>query len=278
MTERGNVTSVSSLDDILASFELEQRGTGHFRAPNAPGGQGVIFGGQLLAQSIMAAQKDHNEMTIKTIHTLFARGGNPEHNVEISVEPIHSGRTVVALQVRICQGDRVCTASTVLLTAPEDDFIAHGATMPDVSGPDECAPVAHLDGWDIGIVNNIDVSDPDAIGPPELNVWSRFPDAPRDDSVDHALLGYASDGFLIGTAMRPHAGVGQAQAHVSLATGVLTHTLTFHEPFCAADWLLLAHRAPHAGGGRSFGSADVFTQDGRHVASFVQDAMIRKTR
>lgn len=269
---------MSGLDDILASLALEQQSTGHFSATNAPGGHGVIFGGQLLAQSIMAAQIGHNEMTIKTIHTLFARGGNPEHDVEISVEPIHSGRTVVALQVRIYQGERVCTASTVLLTAPEDDFIAHGAAMPDVCGPDDCAPVPHLAGWDLRIVDDIDVNDPDAIGPPELNVWSRFPDAPRDGSVDHALLGYASDGFLIGTAMRPHAGVGQSQAHVSLSTGVLTHTLTFHEPFCAADWLLLAHRAPHAGGGRSFGSADVFTQDGRHVASFVQDAMIRRTR
>ena len=75
--------------------------------------------------------------------------------------------------------------------------------------------------------------------------------------------------------MRPHAGVGQAQAHVTLSTGVVSHTLTFHEPFAAADWLLLSHHSPYAGRGRSYGRADVFRADGALVASYVQDAMIR---
>ena len=75
--------------------------------------------------------------------------------------------------------------------------------------------------------------------------------------------------------MRPHAGVGQAQAHVSVATGVVSHTLTFHEPCSAGAWLLLAQHSPHAGGGRSYGRADVFREDGTLVASFVQDGMIR---
>jgi acyl-CoA thioesterase len=75
--------------------------------------------------------------------------------------------------------------------------------------------------------------------------------------------------------MRPHAGVGQAQAHVTLSTGVVGHTLTFHEPFSAADWLLLSHRSPYAGRGRSYGRADVFTAGGNLVASYVQDNMIR---
>jgi acyl-CoA thioesterase II len=75
--------------------------------------------------------------------------------------------------------------------------------------------------------------------------------------------------------MRPHAGVGQAQAHRTRSTGVLSHTLTFHEPVVARDWMLLSHRSPYAGRGRSYGQADVFSQDGRLLASFVQDAMIR---
>ena len=75
--------------------------------------------------------------------------------------------------------------------------------------------------------------------------------------------------------MRPHAGVGQAQAHRSLSTGVISHTLTFHEPVSAADWMLLSHQSPYAGHGRSYGRADVFRADGQLVASFVQDAMIR---
>jgi acyl-CoA thioesterase len=56
---------------------------------------------------------------------------------------------------------------------------------------------------------------------------------------------------------------------------VLSHTLTFHEPFRASDWLLLAHHSTYAGHGRAYGRADVFTEDGTLVASFVQDSMIR---
>ena len=124
-------------------------------------------------------------------------------------------------------------------------------------------------------VGGVDINDPDAVGPAELDVWTRFAGAPDHPGTSQALLAYATDGFLIGTAMRPHAGVGQAQAHKTLSTGVLSHTITFHEPFSVADWLLLSHHSPYAGRGRSYGRADVFTEDGRFVASFVQDNMIR---
>jgi acyl-CoA thioesterase len=75
--------------------------------------------------------------------------------------------------------------------------------------------------------------------------------------------------------MRPHIGVGQAQAHQTLSTGVLSHTITFHEPVDASEWMLLSHHSSAAGRGRSYGRADVFRTDGALVASYVQDNMIR---
>ena len=72
-----------------------------------------------------------------------------------------------------------------------------------------------------------------------------------------------------------HAGVGRAQARVTVATGGVSHTLTFPEPCSAGDWMLLSHRSPYAGHGRSYGQAHVFRPDGQLAASFVQDAMIR---
>ena len=80
---------------------------------------------------------------------------------------------------------------------------------------------------------------------------------------------------MIGTALRPHPGFGQSLAHIEFNTTVLTHTLSFHEPFAADEWFLLDQEAPYAGRGRSYGRAHVWTSDGRLVASFVQDAMIR---
>jgi acyl-CoA thioesterase II len=103
----------------------------------------------------------------------------------------------------------------------------------------------------------------------------RYAGAPADVATNQAILAWGTDGFLIGAAMRPHAGIGQAEAHKTLSTGVVGHTLTFHEPFTARDWLLIAHESPHAGAGRSYGRAQVFTRAGQLVASFVQDNMIR---
>jgi acyl-CoA thioesterase-2 len=155
--------------------------------------------------------------------------------------------------------------------------IRHGAPAPVVGDPCDATPSGHARGaWEIRMVDGVDIDDPDAIGPATLGVWTRFVGAPDDPTVAQALLAFASDGFLIGTAMRPHAGVGQAQAHVTLSTGVVSHTLTFHEPFRADEWLLLSQSSLYAGRGRSYGRADVFTESGKHVASFVQDSMIRR--
>ena len=112
--------------------------------------------------------------------------------------------------------------------------------------------------WEILIVGDVDINDPELVGPPELDAWVRFVDAPDDPATDQALVAYSTDGFLIGTAMRPHAGVGQAQAHRTLSTGVLSHTLTFHEPCPAAEWHLLQQRSSYAGHGRSYGQGDIF--------------------
>jgi acyl-CoA thioesterase II len=164
----------------------------------------------------------------------------------------------------------------VLLHAPDPDLIRHAAAPPAVRAADDLPARDHQPWWDIRYDPAVDISDPDAIGPAQLDVWTRFPDTPPGDvTMSQAMLAYASDGFLIATAMRPHAGVGQALAHVSVSTTVLTQTLSFHDPFDASDWLLLAHESPYAGRGRSYGRANVFAADGRLVASYVQDNMVR---
>ena len=264
------------IEDFLRAFALEPIGDGHFRAGNVHAGPGVIFGGQLLAQSIIAARAGEPDKRVKTVHTTFARSGDPSAAVEIAVDPMHSGRAMASCTVTISQGERLCARSQVLLSADEADFIRHADPAPPRPSPDESRLLAEMPGaWEVRIAGDADIADPARTGPPDLDVWTRFIGAPEDATVNQALLAYATDGFLIGTAMRPHEGVGQAQAHVSLSTGVLSHTLTFHEPVDAGGWLLLSHHSTYAGHGRSYGMANVFNESGMLVASFVQDAMIR---
>jgi acyl-CoA thioesterase II len=163
----------------------------------------------------------------------------------------------------------------VLLHAPDPDLIRHSAESPSAPDPEYLPPRGPTDWWDIRYDPAIDINDPAAVGPASLNVWTRFPGAPSDPCTGQALLAYASDGFLIATAMRPHKGIGQSLAHVSVSTTVLTQTITFHEPIDASQWMMIAHESPYAGRGRSYGRANVFDTAGGMIASFVQDNMIR---
>lgn len=263
------------IQELLDALELEETAERRYSARNVEEGPGVIFGGQLLAQTIVAAARGQEGKTVKTVHTVFARAGSSEASVEIDVDPMHSGRAFASSTVTIRQGDRLVTRSLVLLSADEPDLIRHADAMPPHLPPEADPASPDLGAWKVVVVGGIDVNDPSAVGPPEVDVWTRFDGAPDDPLTSQALLAYATDGFLIGAAMRPHEGVGQSLAHVSISTGVITHTITFHEPFVASDWMLLAQRAPYAGRGRSYGRGDVFAADDVLVASFVQDSMIR---
>jgi acyl-CoA thioesterase-2 len=267
---------MSTIDAFVEALTLEPVGDDRYWATNLPSAHGVVFGGQLLAQSVMAGLAGQEGKAVKTIHTVFARGASHEADLDVAVERMHAGRSVASSTVTISQGDQIITRSLVLLSAAEDDVIRHADKWRGTSTPDDVADIIRGEGaWEIGIVGGVDINDPELVGPPELDAWVRFAGAPDDPALDQALVAYSTDGFLIGTAMRPHAGVGQAQAHRTLSTGVLSHTLTYHERCPAAEWHLLQQSSSYAGHGRSYGRGDIFRADGQLAASFVQDAMIR---
>ena len=277
MSEESESTGlVHSTDEVLATLVLTEVGPDRYTAPDLDG-QGVVFGGQLLAQSIVAALRGNEGMAVKTISTVFPRAGRSGVPIEIQVDRMHQGRSFASSSVTLTQGgDRLISRSTVLMDAPEDDLIRHAAA-PTALGTPADAKVGgdHPGAWQFRWVDGVDIIDPDLVGPPELGVWTRWDGAPSDPVTGQALLAFATDGFLIGTAMRPHAGVGQALAHKTLSTGVLSHTLTFHEPLDGGSWYLMQNESPYTGHGRAYGRAHVFDVDGNLVASFVQDSMIR---
>jgi len=269
------LAAMTQLSDVMSVLELEPNGDGAFLARHLDEGHGVVFGGQLLAQAVVAAARTVPDKEVLSIHNVFARGASVDEPLTVTVETIQSGRAFAGVTVTTSQSRGACTRAQVLLHDPDPDLIRHAGPAPKVAGPE--AVEAHPGGgwWDVRVVDGVDIADPDAVGPAELRVWSRMDGAPDDRVTSQALLAYASDGFLIGTAMRPHAGVGQSMAHRTISTTVVTQTITFHEPFHAGSWLLLDQRSSYAGRGRSHGTADVFTEDGALVASFAQDNVIR---
>src|SRR3954447_8780803 len=132
---------MSDLKNFLAVLELRPardgeadggRRVARFTAGSLDEGHGVVFGGQLLAQTVVAGASSMPDKEVKSLHTVFARGASMSAPLEIDVEVLHQGRALGSASVTIHQGDRICTRSTVLLQAPDPDLIRHQPTMPEV--------------------------------------------------------------------------------------------------------------------------------------------------
>ena len=264
---------------ILDSLVLTQTGPSSYRGPSVPSDRPVVFGGQLMGQMIMAAAAALPGKTVRSLHAIFARAGTVAQPVDLDVDVMHSGRALGSLSVTARQGDRLLSRGLLLLDAGEPDLISHSDPKPTVAGPGQAEPTkGGEEGTEVRIVDGVDLNTAEVTGPPELFVWARFSSAPADQAVHQALASWYTDPFLIASAMRPHEGIGQGMAHDSVSTGVITHTLSFHEPVDATKWLLMANRSIFAGHGRTYGMGQVFTEDGQQVASYVQDNMIRSFR
>ena len=197
-----------TMDAFVDALTLEEVGDDRYRADSLELHHGVVFGGQLLAQSVMAGLAGQDGKAVKTIHTVFARPANAEAPLD-DHRRAHAQRAILASStVTISQGDTLVTRSLVLLSAEEPDVIRHADTPRSVhrARRGRRRTVRGEGAWEILIVDDVDISDPELVGPPELDVWVRFVDAPDDPAIDQALVAYSTDGFLIGTAMRPHAG------------------------------------------------------------------------
>jgi acyl-CoA thioesterase II len=267
-------------DPILSSFVVERIGPHLYRGPSVPDvRRPVVFGGQIMAQLIAAAAHFDPAKPVRSLHVIFARAGTVDLPVEIALTPIQTGRAFATLGATAAQGNRVLSQASILLDAGEEDVIRHQVPVLPTTGPMATRAVEALhSGAEIRVVDEVDLMTSAVTGPPELFVWVRWQDLPDEGAMHKAALAWYTDPFLIGAAMRPHEGIGQEQAHETISTGVISHTLTFHEPFRADEWLLIANRSLHAGHGRAYGEGQVFTEAGTLVATFAQVAMIRNFR
>lgn len=260
--------------DLPAALELEELSPHVYAAQNYEFGErGVVFGGQLIAQFVVAAARVDNSKMVKSVSAVFARPVMVDDDVEIRVDALQAGRTFASATTSLWQQGKERARALVLLSAEEPDLIRHASPMPDVPRPAAIKPLNGND--DLRVAGDVDLQDPEAVGDPVMRLWVRHPDAPDDLAVNQGLLAHSTASFLIGTAMRPHAGIGQSAAHAAFSTGIISHTISFQEPLDARQWLLLDQTSTFSGRGRAYGTGEVFTEQGRLVASYSQESMIR---
>src|ERR1700677_2990384 len=143
-------TPMSTIAAFVDALTLEEVGPDRYRAGSLSSTHGVVFGGQLLAQSVMAGLAGQEGKAVKTIHTVFARGASPEAPLEITVDRMHNGRSVASSTVTISQGDTLVTRSLVLLSANEPDVIRHADAPRSMTSPDEAGSTVRGEGaWEI---------------------------------------------------------------------------------------------------------------------------------
>lgn len=264
--------------DLLRLIDVQPTGpTSFVGPPYRDVSRNVVEGGQMLAEAIVAASKTVPDQRVTSAYMIFSKAASFDAPLDLEVDVLRGGRSFSTVEVRVNQDDKLRSVGLLMLGTAASDTIHGAVAMPDVAGPEDAAPLdMRVTGRDLRIVDGAYDPDPGRIGPPEIYTWCRFREAPAQPYLHAALLAQSSTHWTIAAAMRPHAGFGEANAHVTLSTGIMSIAMAFHDEVDVTEWLLYANPAIYAGRGLAQGEGHVFTRDGRLVASYTVQAMIRE--
>jgi acyl-CoA thioesterase-2 len=266
---------VAALAELV---QVERRDEETFTGRCLTGATGRIFGGQVAAQALRAAILTAPEgRDVQSVHCWFLRPGSPEETVTYRTTVLKDGRALTTVRVDCTQGDRLIFTATASFHAAEPGT-GYQAEAPAAPEPDRCSPVdLVLPGTNPDVRLPVDFRYPDEVStsphpaPPHQLTWLRSRTALGDDPGIHACaLTYFSDLTLTRTAHMPLRRPGVVRIGASL-----DHTIWFHRPFRADEWLLFDQEASSYAGARSLSSGRMFTADGVLVASAAQEALIR---
>ena len=264
--------------DLVEVLDVQPDGDGRFvSAVRADWRRPVVEGSQMLGQSLVAAARHAPGRRPVSASMVFCRVADARTPIAFELDEVAAGRTFTTLTARAHQAGRVCAVGTLLLDRTAPDVIRHAAAPPEVPGPYDCPPFdMAVTGRDLRIVDGAYTGDPDApVGPPVLDAWVRFRDLPDDPPVHAALLAQFTGHLSIAAALRPHAGIGQDQAHRTLSTAINAITIAFHRDVRADRWMLYHHESTFAGDGMTRAECRVHDEDGDLLASFTVEAMVR---
>ncbi len=237
----------------------------------------VVEASQVIGRAIVEAGNHAPGRRVVNASMIFTRVIDARAPFAIELDEVAGGRTFTGLIVRATQAGRVGAAGTLLLDVTAPDVMRHGVPAPKVAGPEASTPYdMGVTGRDVRVVDDAYNNDPDApVGPPVLDAWVRYSSVPDDPVMHAALMAQFIGHMSIAAAMRPHAGIGQSQAHKTLSTGVNALNLSIHADVRADQWLLYHHDSTFAGDGMTHSACTVHDQSGTLLASFSADCMVR---
>lgn len=286
MREEGGVVR-----ELLSLLDLEPLEVNIYRGRNRDIGSGRVFGGQVFAQSLVAAQRTVDAgRHAHSVHGYFLRAGDLKTPIIFFVDRPRDGGSFTSRRVTAIQhGEAIFHLSASFHV--DEPGLEHQLGMPDVPAPESLAPELDLirEMADRipeplrGVLTQDRPIDFRPVAPadpfvaekraPVRHVWFRAVSRLPDERIIHqAVLAYASDYGLLPTALNPH-GVSMRDRRLQIAS--LDHSLWLHRPFRADDWLLYSMDSPAAAGARGFTRGAIFTRAGELVASVAQEGLMR---
>jgi acyl-CoA thioesterase II len=279
------------LQDLLELLDLEPIEHDIYRGRNRDIGSGRVYGGQVLAQALVAAQRTvEADRPAHSLHGYFILPGDIAAPIVYFVDRLRDGKSFSTRRVTAIQHGRAIFNMSASFHVHEEGP-EHQLEIPAVPAPEELpreidlirGMAARIPERLRGIYTQdrpIDFRPIDPVDPfrpekrdPTKYLWLRSEGEMPDDPIHHqALLAYASDYGLLGAALLPH-GLSFQQPRLQAAT--LDHSLWFHRPFRVDDWLLYSMDSPTAAGARAFTRGSIYTRDGRLVASTAQEGLTR---
>ena len=280
-----------ALDQLLTILDIERLEENLFRGLSPQVGWQRVFGGQVIGQALVAANRTVNGRLAHSLHAYFLRAGDPSVPIIYNVDRIRDGgsfttRRVVAVQ----HGQAIFSMAASF--HKEETGLEHQIKMPEVPPPESLPSEAELKACLIDRVppqvkaywererpieiRPVDLSRYLTPGnhAPSQQVWIRATgELPNDQSLHQCVLAYASDFTLLDTALIAH---GRFVFDPKLILASLDHALWFHRKLRADEWLLYAQDSPISGGGRAFCRGMLFTRDGKLVASTAQEGLLRE--
>lgn len=265
-----------------------------FQGRSQPQPHGRVFGGQVLAQAVMAAGRtvertvgDGPARPIHSLHAYFVRPGDDTRPIRFTVEIMRDGRSFSTRRVRASQGGSTLLSMIAsfqegapgldhadpMPSAPEPETLP--TTLEVFEGVTHRAAIFHATSrpFDIRHVEgNIGLC-PGRQRSNRQKVWLRaLAPLPDDPLIQAAALAYASDYVMLEPVLRRH---GMAWSDPRLSGASLDHAMWFHRPGRLEDWTLFTQFSPSASGGRGLGATRIFAADGTMIASAAQEGMLR---
>jgi acyl-CoA thioesterase-2 len=280
------------IQDLLKHLTLERLEENLYRGESRDIGSPNVYGGQVLGQALFAAsQTVEKSREAHSLHAYFLRPGDKKAPVDYEVDRIRDGRSYTTRRVVAIQRGKPIFNMSASFKLREEG-VEHQCEMPEVPGPEDLLNMTELGKqaladipdklerflkWQRPIeLRPVQSSHPlhPEPAPPYRDIWIKTVGDLPDDSVMHqVMLAYASDYSLLGTSLLPH-GLTFARGEIRAAS--LDHAMWFHRDFRIDEWLLYSMDSPNMSHGRGFSRGNLFTREGKLVASVAQEGMVRK--